>query len=87
MDFANVEDMYGLFADRLDAVDNAAPAAPLHIKHGKGEIARSDHSDVQISIMDMPAWQLHEDVESSQLQPLCLACPEPALGQLASLCD
>ncbi|GLC40209.1 hypothetical protein PLESTB_000675400 [Pleodorina starrii] len=37
MDLTNVDDMYGLFQDRLDAVDNAAPAAPLHsVKHGKG---------------------------------------------------
>ncbi|GFR41831.1 hypothetical protein Agub_g2606 [Astrephomene gubernaculifera] len=36
MDLSNVDDMYGLFQDRLDAVDNAAPAAPLHsVKHGK----------------------------------------------------
>ncbi|GLI70979.1 hypothetical protein VaNZ11_016083 [Volvox africanus] len=37
MDLSNVEDLYGMFQDRLDAVDNAAPAAPLHsVKHGKG---------------------------------------------------
>ncbi|EFJ47006.1 hypothetical protein VOLCADRAFT_92540 [Volvox carteri f. nagariensis] len=37
MDLSNVDDMYGMFQDRLDAVDNAAPAAPLHsVKHGKG---------------------------------------------------
>lgn len=37
MDFTNVEDMYAVFLDRLEAVDNAAPAAPLHVKHGKGK--------------------------------------------------
>ncbi|KAG2452201.1 hypothetical protein HYH02_003232 [Chlamydomonas schloesseri] len=37
MDMTNVDDMYAMFQDRLDAVDNAAPAAPLHsVKHGKG---------------------------------------------------
>ncbi len=35
MDMSNVDEMYMLFADRLEAVDNAAPAAPLHVKHGK----------------------------------------------------
>ncbi len=36
MDFSNVDEMYAVFSDRLEAVDNAAPAAPLHVKHGKG---------------------------------------------------
>ncbi|PNW84264.1 hypothetical protein CHLRE_04g227350v5 [Chlamydomonas reinhardtii] len=37
MDMTHVDDMYVMFQDRLDAVDNAAPAAPLHsVKHGKG---------------------------------------------------
>ncbi|KAG2485337.1 hypothetical protein HYH03_015919 [Edaphochlamys debaryana] len=44
MDLSNVEDMYGVFQDRLDAVDNAAPAAPLHsVKHTKG--AREKEAD------------------------------------------
>jgi CCR4-NOT transcription complex subunit 3 len=37
VDFSCVDDMYGMFSDRLEAVDNAAPAqVPAHVKHGKG---------------------------------------------------